>query len=89
MYDTYLSYFALWKKHFGRAPFLHFSLAGNPGTPESVYQYGYWGSIIGVLEDPAACAPALPTLLGTESIGSVVHHCPKYRALAELAEQRP
>ena len=83
MYDTYQSYFALWQKHFGQAPFMHFSLAGNPGVPESIYQYGYWGSIIGVLEDPVSCANNLPTLLGTESIASVVHHCPKYRALAE------
>jgi hypothetical protein len=83
MYETYLAYFALWKKHFGEAPFLHFSLAGNPGIPEQIYQYGYWGSIIGVLEDPAKCAPDLPTLLGSEAIAAVVHHCPKYRALAE------
>ena len=83
MYDTYLAYFALWKKHFGAAPFLHFSLAGTPGIPEFIFQYGYWGSIGGVLEDPAKCSPNLPTLLGSESIDSVVHHCPKYRALAE------
>jgi hypothetical protein len=83
MYDTYLAYFALWKKHFGNALFMHFSLSGVPGLPEDTYQYGYWGSIIGVLEDPTQCEPNLPTLLGTESIASVVHHCPKYRALAE------
>jgi hypothetical protein len=29
------------------------------------------------------CEPNLPMLTGTEAIASVVHHCPKYRALAE------
>ena len=62
---------------------MHFSLAGEPGIPEMIYQYGYWGSIIGALEDPVKCSPDLPTLAGTEAIDSVVHHCPKYRALAE------
>lgn len=83
MYETYLQYFALWKKDFGDALFMHFDLAGDPGLPENIYQYGYWGSIIGVMENPATCEPNLPTLTGTEAIPSVVHHCPKYRALAE------
>jgi hypothetical protein len=83
MYETYKDYLALWEKDFGPSLFMHFSLAGDPGQPETVYQYGYWGSIIGVLEDPSACEPNLPTLMGTETIASVVHHCPKYRALAE------
>ncbi len=83
MYEAYGAYLALWKKDFGPSLFMHFSLAGEPGLPESIYQYGFWGSIIGVLEDPATCEPNLPTLNGTEAIASVVHHCPKYRALAE------
>ena len=83
MYEAYKAYLALWQKNFGPSLFMHFSLAGNPGQPENIYQYGYWGSIIGALEDPATCKPDLPTLMGTETIASVVHHCPKYRALAE------
>jgi hypothetical protein len=83
MHDAYAAYFALWKKDFGRALFMHFDLAGIPGLPENIYQYGYWGSIIGVLEDPKTCGPGLPTLMGNEPITSVVHHCPKYRALSE------
>jgi hypothetical protein len=83
MYSSYLQYFALWKQDLGGALFMHFSLAGDPGMPENIYQYGYWGSIIGVLEDPKACSPNLPMLAGTEAIPSVVHHCPKYRALME------
>ncbi len=83
MYEAYTRYFALWKKDFGESLFMHFSLAGDPGQPEPFYQYGFWGSIIGALEDPSACAPNLPTLTGTEAVASVVHHCPKYRALAE------
>ncbi len=83
MYEAYLAYVALWKKDFGNSLFMHFSLAGKPGTPENIYQYGYWGSIIGVLEAPATCEPNLPMLTGSEAIASVVHHCPKYRALAE------
>jgi hypothetical protein len=83
MYETYKTYFTLWKKDFGQSLFMNFTLAGDPGMPENIYQYGYWGSIIGVLEDPAMCEPNLPMLTGTEMIPSVVHHCPKYRALAE------
>ena len=83
MYDAYASYFALWKKDFGDALFMHFSLSGVPGLPENIYQYGFWGSIIGVMEDTSACAQGLPTLGGGESVATVVHHCPKYRALEE------
>jgi hypothetical protein len=83
MYETYKTYLSLWKKDFGQSLFMHFSLAGEPGLPENIYQYGFWGSIVGVLEDPAKCEPSLPMLTGTEAIASVVHHCPKYRALAE------
>ncbi len=87
MYAAYKSYLALWKQDFGESLFMHFSLAGNPGQPENIYQYGYWGSIIGVLEDTSTCEPNLPMLTGTEAIASVVHHCPKYRALAESVPQ--
>ena len=83
MYDAYGKYFALWKKDLGESLFMHFDLAGTPGLPENIFQYGYWGSIISVLEDPAACGPGLPALTGTEPVASVVHHCPKYRALRE------
>ena len=87
MYDAYGTFFTSWKKNFGEALFMHFSLAGSPGIPEFVYQYGFWGSIVGVMEDPASCGPNLPTLTGTETVASVVHHCPKYRALAEHVPQ--
>jgi hypothetical protein len=87
MYEAYKSALALWKQDFGESLFMHYSLAGTPGEPENIYQYGYWGSIIGVLEDPSTCEPNLPTLTGTETIASVVHHCPKYRALAEAVPQ--
>jgi hypothetical protein len=87
MYDAYKSYLTLWKQDFGTSLFMHFSLAGDPGQPENIYQYGYWGSIIGVLEDTSTCEPNLPMLVGTETIPSVVHHCPKYRALAESVPQ--
>jgi hypothetical protein len=83
MYQAYLSAFALWKMNFGPSLYMHFSLAGDPGEPENIYQYGFWGSIIGAFEDPAVCEPNLPMLTGTEMIPTVVHHCPKYRALAE------
>lgn len=87
MYDAYTAYYALWKQDLGEALFCHFTLAETPNIPDFVYQYGYWGSIISIDEDPAACGPDLPTLAGTESVASVVHHCPKYRALAEQALQ--
>lgn len=87
MYAAYQRYLALWSQDFGTSLFMHYSLAGTPGLPESVYQYGYWGSITGVLEDASTCEPNLPLLTGSESIASVVHHCPKYRALAEHVPQ--
>jgi hypothetical protein len=87
MYAAYKSALALWKQDFGTSLYMHFSLAGTPGLPENIYQYGYWGSIIGVLEDTTACAANLPTLAGTEMIPSVVHHCPKYKALSEYVPQ--
>jgi hypothetical protein len=87
MYAAYQTYLTLWKKDFGTALFMHFNLAGDPGLPENIYQYGFWGSIIGVMEDTATCEPGLPTLTGTETIASVVHHCPKYRALAETVPE--
>ena len=83
MYQAYGKYFAQWQKDFGKALFMHFSLADQGTPPENIYQYGYWGSIISALEDPTKCSPNLPMLTGTEMIPSVVHHCPKYRALAE------
>jgi hypothetical protein len=87
MYEAYKSYFALWNQDFGTSLFMHFSLAGTPGLPENIYQYGYWGSILGVIEPPSMCEPSLPTLVGNESLAAVVHHCPKYRALAEHVPQ--
>ncbi len=83
MYDAYAAYFALWKKSFGESLFMHFDLAGTPGVPEFVFQYGFWGSIISVLEDPAACSAVYPTLTGTEDVASVVHRCPKYGFLRQ------
>lgn len=82
MFDSYAKYFALWKKVFGDSLFMHFSLADNGTPPEFIYQYGFWGSIVSVLEDTSACRQDLPTLTGTEMLAAVVHHCPKYAALA-------
>ena len=83
MYETYLTYLSFWKSHFGESLFMHFSLAGTPGTPENIFQYGYWGSIGGVLVDTNTCGDNLPTLSGSEAISSVTQYCPKYRALRE------
>jgi hypothetical protein len=83
MYETYITYLNLWKSHFGEALFMHFSLAGTPGIPENIFQYGYWGSIGGVLVDTSTCGQNLPTLTGNESISSVTQYCPKYKALRE------
>jgi hypothetical protein len=83
MYDAYLHYFDLWKKTYGDSLFMHFTLAGTPNIPEFVFQYGFWGSIAGTMEDTSKCGADLPTLTGTEPIDSVVHKCPKYRALME------
>ncbi len=87
MYQAYESALALWKQDFGESLYMHFSLAGDPGLPETIYQYGFWGSILGVMEDATTCEANLPTLVGTEAIASVVHHCPKYRALAGTVPQ--
>ncbi len=83
MYETYTQYFTFWKAHFGASLFMHFDLAGDPGLPESIYQYGFWGSLPGVEEDLSTCGHGLPTLTGTETIASVMKYCPKYQALAD------
>jgi hypothetical protein len=83
MRDTYLTYVAFWKQSFGTSLFMHFSLAGDLGLPENIYQYGFWGSIASTLIDPTACGKNLPTLTGTEDPTTETAHCPKYEALAE------
>jgi hypothetical protein len=83
MYATYTQYFNLWKQSFGPSLFMHFDLAGDPGLPESIYQYGFWGSLPGIEEDLATCGHGLPTLTGTETVASVLQYCPKYQALVD------
>lgn len=83
MYVAYQHYFTEWLARFDEAPFMHFTLADTGTPPEFIYQYGYWGSIRSVTEDPDGCGRDLPTLTGSESIDSVVAHCPKYQALQE------
>jgi hypothetical protein len=84
MYSGYIDFFALWKKHFGEALFNHYWLASIPGLPEHVYQYGFWGSIDSVLDDPSTCGRQLVELSGRESIPDLLHrYCPKYQALQE------
>jgi hypothetical protein len=87
MYATYGQYLAFWKQHFGPSLFMHFSLAGTPGQPENIYQYGFWGSLPGVGEDLTTCGKNLPMLMGTETVASVMQYCPKYQALADQVGQ--
>ena len=87
MYQTYVTYLSFWKAHFGPSLFMHFDLAGTPGLPENIYQYGFWGSLPGVGEDLTTCGKNLPTLTGSETIASVMKYCPKYEALAERVPQ--
>jgi hypothetical protein len=83
MYATYATYLTFWKQHFGTSLFMHFDLAGDPGLPENIYQYGFWGSLPGVEEDLTTCGQGLPMLAGTETVASVMKYCPKYQALAD------
>jgi hypothetical protein len=83
MHDTYVQYAAWWKQSFGNSLFMHFSLAGDLGLPENIYQYGFWGSIASTLIDTTQCGQNLPTLTGTEDPKTLTGHCPKYQALAE------
>jgi hypothetical protein len=83
MYETYTQYFDFWKQHFGTSLFMHFDLAGDPGLPENIYQYGFWGSLPGVGEDLTTCGQGLPTLAGTETVASVMQYCPKYKGLTD------
>ncbi len=87
MYDTYGTYFTFWKQSFGTSLFMHFDLAGDPGLPENIYQYGFWGSLPGVEEDLTTCGQGLPTLAGTETVASVMKYCPKYSALASYVPE--
>ena len=87
MYDAYKAYFALLA---ARTSATRSSCTsrwpGTPGLPEIIYQYGYWGSIVCALEDPADVRrPTCRRSPARRPIASVVHHCPKYRALAEQA----
>jgi hypothetical protein len=84
MNQTYETYLQFWQQSFGNSLFMHFTLAGTPGLPENIYQYGFWGSLPGVDEDLTKCGKNLPTLTGTETISSLLllGYCPKYAALA-------
>jgi len=84
MYSVYTSYYAQWRAQFGTSLFNHYAMAGAPGLPEFVYEWGYWSVLDGVFEDTAACVQSLPTLDGTESLSSLIGQaCPKYKALTE------
>jgi hypothetical protein len=87
MHDTYVQYLDWWKQSFGQSLFMHFSLAGDLGLPENIYQYGFWGSIASALIDPAKCGQGLMTLGGTEDPKTLTQYCPKYAALAERVPQ--
>ena len=62
---------------------MNFDLAGDPGLPENIYQYGFWGALPGVEEDLGTCGTGFPTLTGTETIAFVMQYCPKYKALTD------
>jgi hypothetical protein len=83
MHSTYTQYFDFWKQNFGNSLFMHFDLAGDPGLPENIYQYGFWGSLPGLEENLSTCGQNLPMLTGTETVASVMQYCPKYQALVD------
>ena len=87
MEQTYQTYLSFWQQSFGNSLFMHFNLAGTPGLPENIYQYGFWGSLPGVDEDLTTCGQSLPTLAGTEMVSSLLGYCPKYAALASHVPQ--
>lgn len=84
MRALYEAYFGVWRATFGDALFCHFDLAGTPGVPDFIFQYGYWGSMISTLE-PTSCGDAISKLTGSEALADVVHHCPKYKVLSRVA----
>lgn len=86
MYSAYVEYLAVWRTHFGQSMFTHYGLTAVPGIPEEYFQYGFWGSIDSVLDDPTTCGQNLPQLDGNEDIADVRdRYCPKYEALREQA----
>lgn len=87
MYQTYGTYLDFWKQNFGTSLFMHFDLAGTPGLPENIYQYGFWGSLPGVDEDLTTCGKNPPTLAGTEMVSAELKYCPKWQALADRVPQ--
>jgi hypothetical protein len=87
MHDTYAQYLAMWQQTFGDSLLMHFTLAGTPGVPQNIFQYGFWGALPGVSEDLATCGKNLPMLTGSEMVASVTQYCPKYAALAEHVPQ--
>jgi hypothetical protein len=87
MNQTYETYLKFWQQNFGNSLFMHFTLAGTPGLPENIYQYGFWGALPGVDENLATCGKNLPMLTGSEMISSLLGYCPKYAALASHVPQ--
>ena len=87
MHAAYAQYLASWKQSFPSTLFMHFNLAGEPGLPESFFQYGFWGSLPGIGSNLATCGMNLPMLAGTEMVSSVAQYCPKYQALADTLGQ--
>jgi hypothetical protein len=87
MNQTYETYLKFWQQNYGNSLIMHFTLAGTPGLPENIYQYGFWGSLPGVEEDLTKCGQNLPTLTGSETISSLLGYCPKYAALASHVPQ--
>ena len=83
MHTAYLDLFTLWKMRFGDALFMHFDLAGTPGLPQNTWQYGFWGSIDGVMVDTSTCGQGLSMLTDTTTMSAAAQWCPKYQALAE------
>jgi hypothetical protein len=86
-YQSHLSAFAAWKSVFGESLFNQFALAANPGMPLNIGQYGFWGAIGSLMENPATCVLNLPTLTGTESWAAVDGFCAKYAACAAQVGQ--
>jgi hypothetical protein len=85
MYDAYVQEFTLWKQIFGEALFNQFVLESSNGAPSAFWQWGMWGAVNSILQNPATCGQNMIQFTGTENPYSttVLQYCPKYQALIE------
>ena len=89
MATAYNQMFAFWQQYFGKSLLNQYSLEETGGMPQNIWQYGEWGAVDSILQDPSQCTLNIPQFDGNELPYSptVRAYCPKYKALLDQATQ--